>query len=225
MKRVLSAMVTIGLFLSISPAVFAAGETIDAKPVESYIPYYSPISFTIALPSRINVGKIFISADYYVGGLSSRENVSAKLTSKYDSVKNALSNYGKVSRTYMNIYEDYYDPTLYSGKSKTYSGSVNVFVSLNNVKDYQVAYDKLVSLEFNSYPNVEIDEEEKIDLEASLADRINKLIQKKKSVYEKVLGRTLGEITSLYFDTWPDTNYFDPETGTVKVIINATVSY
>ncbi|MBA4337008.1 hypothetical protein C0416_04545 [bacterium] len=239
MKKFLSVLVLVGVFITISPAAFASTsaewstknvvastvEISEVKPVESYVPYYSPINFTIALPARINVGNIFVSADHYINGVSSREDVSVKLASKYEAAKSALSKYGKVSRTYINIYEDYYDPTLYSSKPKTYSGNINIFVSLNKVSDYQAVYDQLVSLEFNSYPNVEIDEEEKIDLEASLADRINRLIEKKKGVYEKVLGRTLGEITSLYFDTWPDTNYFDPETGTVKVVLNANVSY
>jgi hypothetical protein len=238
MKKFLSVLVFMGIFLTISPAAFAATSvpvettttsvdtsvTLD-KPVETYMPYYSPINFTVALSSRIKVSNISLSADYYVNGASSRADVSAKLSSKYDSAKNTLSKYGKVSRTYINIYEDYNDPALYPGKPKTYSGNLNIFVSLNNVSDYQAVYDSLIVMEFNSYPTVEIDEEAKIDLEFSMADRINNLIQKKKKTYEKVLGRTLGEITSLYFDTWPDTNYFDTEAGTVRVVLNANVSY
>jgi len=221
MKKFLSILVFMGIFLTLSPAVFAA----TSVSAESYVPYYTPVNFTIALSSKIDVSKVSVSADYYVNGASSREDVSAKLASKYDAIKNALFKYGKVSRTYINIYEDYNDPALYTGKPKTYSGNLNIFVSLNNVSDYQAVYDKLVVMEFNSYPSVEIDEEAKIDLEYSMSDRINSLIQKKKMTYEKVLGRTLGDITSLYFDTWPDTNYFDPEAGTVRVVLNANVSY
>ncbi|MFA5948295.1 MAG: hypothetical protein WC806_05010 [Candidatus Gracilibacteria bacterium] len=242
MKKILTVFLLTVMASTLSPVAFAGNSdvpldsaaldtTLTPIPEEtkmadpSVMPYYAPISFTVGVSSKIKASKVFISADYNVNTLDSREAISVKLGTKYNEVKAAFSKYGKVTRSYISIYEDYVDPYATSIKSKTYSGSLSIRVDLTNISNYQTVQDELIAIELNAYPNVEINEEDKIDLESSLADKINALIKKKKKTYEKILEKSLGKITNLYLDTWPDPNDFDPETGMVKVTVNATVNY
>ena len=207
--------------------------TIEGGGMESSTGYYDPgyygnnISFSLYLNSSATPQKISLSGDYSVNAGESREAVMKELKSALSQAQKSLGQYGKVTMTGMSAYENYaYEMDgVTPSEDTTYNGYLSVTLDLTNPANIEGAKNALTSMNFNYWVNATLDEEDKIDIEDSLATKINTLIAKKKSVYEKILGSDLGRATSLYVDTWADGTQYDPATGKVPVSVTVTVGY
>lgn len=237
-KKILSSVFGAIFFSTIMPAALAGGpveEVItdmgEEMPIleDAYYGYgYTPtsINFSVYLTSSAVPDEINISGDYSVIDAVSRADATTKLKKALNDAKKKLLTYGSVVMVSMSVYENY--PYDYYGETTTettYSGYLNISLKLSDFAAIDIAKEDMMELGFNTWTDIVLNEEDKIEIESSLATSLSSLIQKRKKVYEKILDQDLGKIISLYLDTWPDSSKFDPITGKVPVTVTASVGY
>lgn len=197
-----------------------AGNLIET-PETTYIdPYYNQgVSVNVEVREKyVPSGKVSVSGYFSVYGVKDSETARKQLEGKFVAAKSALAQYGKVRKSYLNVYEE----GVYEGSNGGYSGSMDVIVDMNSAKSYGMVQEKLSDLgSSSSYLSSVMDPEDAIEIEARNATKLKNLIEKKKSVYETILGYKLGKINSLSVSTWLDSYNFDEETGEFEAVVSA----
>lgn len=197
------------------------GNVID-KPEMSYIdPYYGNQGVSVNVEVRekyVPTGKMSVNGSFSVYGLKTAEAAQQALEKKFTEAKSALAQYGKMRKNYLSTYQD----GGYDQVKSSFSGSLEVILDMKSGQNYGVVKDKFSDLgASNSYVNSVIDPEEAILIEEKNAKKLKSLIEKKRGVYETILGYKLGKITSLNISTWLDTYNFDEETGEFEAVVSA----
>ena len=232
-KRYLS-LVAISALMAFSPQALAAGGMTQVLPVSSeaevmiedslksgsgggglvenaILDYgYQNISLSVSLESQATPDSVYLSADYSISGVSSRDNAMDQLKTKFSEIKNTLKLYGEVQQTSLSVYESY---GYGDSSTSSYTGYLNVRVDLKNVRELKEVQEILTSKGFNYWANLTLNEESKIELQLEMASQLRSLISKKKSVYETVIGAILTKVTSFYMDTYLDAYTYNPETN------------
>ena len=197
-----------------------AGNLIDTPEMSYVDPYYQQgVSVNVEVrEAYVPKGVVDVASYYSVYGLKDAETARKQLEGKFAEAKSALAQYGKVRKSYINVYGD----TGYDGATGKYTGSMDVTLEMKSLANYDIVSDKFSDLGFNTpYINFVIAPEEAIMIEERNAAKLRDLIAKKKSVYETILGYSLGKINSLSVSTWVDTYNYDSETGEFEAVVSA----
>lgn len=225
------------LALSLIPSAFAGTldtvtEAIETKvagggmTMDYIMPPYDPgVSFSVSITSTAKPSLVNLYGDQSVDGMETREQAIEKMNQDFQSLKSALSNYAKVTRTSISAYPGYNYDTYGNQTKSTYTGYQNVRVELKSANDLETVRTMMTDAGFNSWVDAQLSDDTKISLEYSLAEQISKLLEKKRAVYEKILQYSLGKISSLYVDTWADGSTYDVATGTLTTTTNVSVTY
>lgn len=230
-KKIIGFLMATMMLLTVAPAAFA-GSAVGTSEVpvedESLIypqpPFYGNINIDVSVNSALKPSAIVMNPDYNVTA-DSREDALKKINAAYDELKSKVEKYATVSKTSSSVYPGY--NYLPDGKSEeTFNGYLNASVRLTDLSAYETVKDLIMTAGFNvGWTDAQVDEEDKIDLEYALVKQLKSQINKRKSVYEEILGYHLTRATSLYINTWPDGSQYDPSTGMVKVTVNASIGY
>ncbi len=194
-----------------------SSESIEKGYIDPY--YQQGVSVNVEVrEAYVPKGVVDVASYYSVYGLKDAETARKQLEGKFAEAKSALAQYGKVRKSYINVYGD----TGYDGATGKYTGSMDVTLEMKSLANYDIVSDKFSDLGFNTpYINFVIAPEEAIMIEERNAAKLRDLIAKKKSVYETILGYSLGKINSLSVSTWVDTYNYDSETGEFEAVVSA----
>lgn len=239
MKKIgFSILSGLALFLLAAPVTFAADEEVmnvdepeeamvEVEAEESWIDpccdygggYYGQTYINVSTTMMAEVEQVSLTANFTEYGYESRTEANNALQAKYDSIKQSLQGYGKVTRTGMYVYESW-------EKEGSYEGNLSIRVTLTNMGDYEKVDSILYRSGFSSWLELKVDEETLLNLEVAAGDQLKSMLERKESLYEKILGYELETIKGLSLYSWVNSyEGFDPATGQVEVQISADAWY
>lgn len=188
--------------------------------------FYSNVSFNVSVKSTAKASYVAITGDFSMDRMIDQKDGIQKLKEKFAEAKQKLSPYGKVIRNSQSVYV-YTDTDYQTGKLVTYyNGYLSVRVDLTDASRVDEVQEAMLDLGFNnSWIDAQLSEDDRINLELEVADKLKALIEKKKKVYQRILGITLTKSTGLYINSWIDGYLLDPETGMAPVTVSADVTF
>lgn len=186
---------------------------------------YNGFYFSISTKSYANPETIVLYGDYYPSSyndksLNTRKAMLAHLNSVYSTLNEELNVFGTLTQTGINVYNSYMSET-----ESSFDGYLSVRLDLTDLKSLPTVKSIFSELSVNYWLDAIVAEEDKINAEALVAEKLKTLIDKKKSVYEIILGYTLTKIISLNVYSWPDASFYNSETGLVPLTVYADVTY
>jgi len=243
MKKSFLVSMVFALALSTSGMAFAAEDQslkIDAYNVkvsggggmvtpDYTMPYPMPsnVYFNVWVLTSVKPDALNVAANYNVYNKATREEAMQDLKAKFEEMNKKFSSYGKLNLDYMDAYQGYYyaEASTNGMGTQTFQGTMNVTISLSDFSKFTVLRDTLRNDGFGFWVDAQISPENSIKAEALVAENLKSLLALKKSVYESVLGSTLGNVVSLNIYSSPMGDRYDPVTGMVPVNVYADVSY
>lgn len=224
MKSAVVRLFAVAMFTLFSTTtVFAGGPGMGMMTTDTS--FYSNVSFNVSVKSMAKASYVAVTGDYSLDRLTDQKDGLKKLKEKFAEAKQQLSPYGKVTRNSQSIYA-YTETDYQTGKLITYyNGYIGVRVDLTDATNVEEVQEIMLDLGFNTWIDAQLSEEDRIDLELEVADQLKSLIEKKKKVYQKILGITLKKSTGLYISSWIDGYLLDPETGMAPVTVSADITF
>ncbi len=188
-----------------------------------YYPGMGGFTLNVSLKAEAEADDVILYADYYYSGteFATREEVIEHLTAMAEEVKERLAGSADVVQNGLNVYSYSY----YEEEAAQYEGYLNLMVDMQDLNDLAEVKEVLSARGFNYWMDVVVSEEAKIDAEFAIAAELKALIDKKRTVYETILGYALTNITGLSVYSWPDSMLYNPETGMVPLSVYADVTY
>lgn len=186
-------------------------------------PYGGGITVDASVTKEMTPDFVAVSGYCEISDYASREDVRAELTKIYNAIKNAVGSDGRVRRSGAPAVYPYYNP--YDGSmSGKFSGSLNVLIRVTRIGAAQKIADILD--EQNCSPNWDVRLTDSQDFELSILDSLLTKVNKRKSLYEKLLGKKLTKVTGASLYTYVDgyTSY-DPETNTAEATTTLSVTF
>ena len=168
----------------------------------------------------------FVAVSGYceVTDFESRDEVRAELTKIYNDIKAEVGADGRVRRSGAPGVYPFYDPYGTGGASGRYSGSVNVFIRVLRVGAAQKISDILD--EHGCSPSWDVRLTDSQDFELSVLDSLLAKVNKRKTVYEKLLGKKLTKVTGASLYTYVDGySSYDPETNTAEATTTLSITF
>ncbi len=188
------------------PGPYGGGITVDASVIKEVTPDF-----------------VAVSGYCEVSDYASREDVRTELTKIYNAIKSAVGSDGRVRRSGSPGVYPYYDP-YGGGVSGRYSGSINVLIRVTRIGAAQKISDILD--EQNCSPSWDVRLTDAQDFEFSILDSLLSKVNKRKTLYEKLLGKKLTKVTGASLYTYVDGySSYDPETNTAEATTTLTITF
>lgn len=166
----------------------------------------------------------FIGVNAYcdIGRQSSKETAREAVQKLLLEIKQAVGSDGVVRRTgSIGIYP-FYDPT--GQESGQYSGNLSVLIRIKKPEAAQRIFD--FAEEKNCSPSWDVRLIDTQKYELKIIDELAKRLQKRKAIFEKLLGRRLTQVVSASLYTWVDGYMsYDPERNTAEATTTLSVSF
>jgi|GEM_PF-2387078 len=166
----------------------------------------------------------FVSMNAYcdVARGDNREQTRVSLQELYNEIKTAVGADGRVRKSGS---FSIYPVTDSTGKEAgTYTGNLSIFIRILNVKAAQRIADLIENKNCSVSWDVRLVDTQEFELDVldSLAARLNK----RKTVFEKLLGKKLALVSSASLSTWADGySTYDPETNKVDATTTLSVTF
>lgn len=229
MKSVVIRLLAVGMLTLFSTTTVFAGGPMGigmGMGMMEETSFYSNVSFNVSVKTTAKASYVAVTGDFSLDRMTDQKGGIQKLKEKFAEVKQNLSPYGKVTRNSQSIYT-YMDTDYQTGKFVTYyNGYLGVRVDLTDASKVDEVQEAMLDLGFsNNWIEAQLSEDDRINLELEVADQLKALIEKKKKVYQRILGVTLKKSTGLYINSWIDGYLLDPETGTAPVTVSADVTF
>lgn len=184
---------------------------------------YGGINVDASVTKEVTPDFVAVNAYCEVTNLDSREEVRAQLNALYDKIKAAVGTDGRVRRSgTIGIYP-FYDP--YSGAaSGKMSGSLSLYIRIVNVSAAQRISDAIDDNACNPGWDVRLVDTE--DYELSILDSLLTRVNKRKQVFEKLLGKKLTDVLGASLSTWVDGySSYDPETNKADATTTLSITF
>lgn len=167
----------------------------------------------------------FVAVNGYceVTGLDSREDVREELTRVYDAIKSAVGTDGRVRRNGTPSVYPYYDVRGEAATDKM-SGSLNVFIRVLRADAAQRIADVLDRHACSPGWDVRLLNPE--DHEAAQLDELIGRVNKRKALFERLLGEDLTTVVGASLSTWVDGwASYDPETNKADATTSLSITF
>lgn len=205
-----------------APVADGKGGGMSASMIYPY-PGQGGISVDATITKEVTPDFVALNAWCTVDTSGTKEQVRTALDQQYTKIKNAVGNNGRVRKTGGYSIAPMYDPTT-GRDSGNFNGSLNVFIRFTNVKATQDVATLLENEGCSPSWDVRLLDTQSYEM-AQLDELLTKL-NKRKTLFEKLLGKKLTNISSAYLSTWVDgyTSY-DPETNTADAQTTLSVTF
>lgn len=188
------------------PGPYGGGISVDATVVEEVTPD-------------------FVAANGYceVSNMDSRDAVRTELAKIFADIKADVGSDGRVRRSGTPSVYPYYD-TRDGMPTDKMSGSINVFIRVLSVDAAQRISDILD--EHSCSPSWDVRLVDTEDHETDLLDQLISKVNKRKAVYEKLLGKKLTDVSGVSLSTWVDGwSSYDPETNKADATTTLSIMF
>lgn len=188
------------------PGPYGAGITVDASTTKEVTPDF-----------------VAVNGYCEVTGLSSRAEVRTELTNLYNAIKAAVGSDGRVRRSGTPVVYPYYDQ--FTGmQSDQFSGNLSIFIRLTRPAAAQRVSDILE--EQNCSVNWDVRLVDTQDYELEILDDLLTKLNKRKTVFEKLLKKKLTNVMGASLYTWVDGySTYDPDTNKADATTTLSITF
>lgn len=184
--------------------------------------YGNGVSVDASITKEVTPDYLAVNAYCDSGKSASREEARTKLAEIYNAIKNGVGADGRVRRMGSFSIYPYYDEM---GKdSGSFSSNVSIFVRITK----PAATMRISDLIENQGCSVNWDVR-LVDTQAFELDNVDDLItrlNKRKTVFEKLLGKKLTQVVGASLSTWVDSyGSYDPEVNKVDATTTLSVTF
>ena len=151
-----------------------------------------------------------------------RQQIVDAMNQLYTDIKNAVGKDGRVRRSGGVSVFPYYDAT--GQASSQLSGNMNLFIKFTNTDATGRIYDYIESK--GCTPNWDVRLVDTLSFESKILDQLVSRLNKRKSIFEKLLGKRLTRVLSASLNTWVD-GYatYDPDTNKADATATLSVTF
>lgn len=186
-------------------------------------PYGGGISVDATVTKEVTPDFVAVNGYCEVSNMDSRDEVRTELTKTFNDVKSAVGSDGRVRRSGTPSVYPYYD-TRDGMPTDKMSGSVNIFIRVVNLDAAQRISDILD--EHACSPSWDVRLVDTEDHEMDLLDQLLSKVNKRKAVYEKLLGKKLTDVSGVSLSTWVDGwSSYDPETNKADATTTLSIMF
>lgn len=191
--------------MSIMPPYYGGGITVDASITKEVKPDF------IALNAYCDIGM-----------QSSREAAKMAAEKIFTSVKSAVGTDGRVRRSGGVSVYPYYDPM--GKESSSFTANISLFIRILKPSAAARISDAVEAA--GCSPNWDVRLTDPQSFEMDVLDELVSRLNKRKAVFEKLLGKKLNRVVSASLNTWADGySSYDPETNTVDATTTLSISF
>jgi hypothetical protein len=166
----------------------------------------------------------FIALNAYCdsGRGGTREEAKKELNDIYNAIKTAVGKDGRVRKQGSISIYPYYGPT--GEESGKYSANLSVMIRILNTQATQRISDAVENLGCSVNWDVRLVDTQSFEMD--VLEDLSKRLNKRKAVFEKLLGKKLTTVVSASLYTWVD-GYasYDPETNKADATTTLSVSF
>ncbi len=174
-------------------------------------PYGGGISVDATVTKEVTPDFVAVNGYCEASNRDSRDEVRTELIKTFNAIKSEVGSDGRVRRSGTPSVYPYYDTRTGMPTDKM-SGSISMVVHVTNIDAAQRISDILDKYSCNPSWDVRLIDTE--DHEIDLLDQLVSKANKRKTVYEKLLGKKLKNIIGVSLSTWVDGwSSYDPETN------------
>lgn len=153
---------------------------------------------------------------------ASRETVRDSLNQLYNDIKNAVGKDGRVRKQGTPSVYPVYGPT--GEMTDNYTGSISIFIRITNISAATRISDYVESKNCGANWDVRLTDTQ--SFETSVLDQLVTRLNKRKTVFEKLLKKKLNRVVSASIYTWADGyGTYDPETNKVEATTTLNVTF
>lgn len=186
-------------------------------------PYGGGITVDANITKEVTPDFVAVNGYCEVTNQSTRDEVRAELTRVYNAIKAAVGDDGRVRRSGTPSIYPSYDYTTGVSTDKM-SGSLSVFIHITRVGAAQRISDILDS--YTCSPGWDVRLVNAEDYEMSVLDDLLARVNKRKTVFEKLIGKRLTNVTGASLSTWIDGySSYDPETNKADAQTTLSITF
>lgn len=203
-----------------------AAQSIDGRGGGGYgilpAPYGGGVQVDASVTKEVTPDFVSINAYCSSGKKQSRETARATLEQIYQEIRTAVGTDGRVRKSGAVPVYPVYGPT--GEDTGSYTADMNVLVRLTNVKAAQRISDFIDSKGCSVNWDVRLVDAQAFEL--SVLDDLSARLNKRKTVFEKLLGKKLNTVIGATLNTWVDGyGTYDPEANKVEATTTLSVSF
>lgn len=185
-------------------------------------PYMNGVQVDASVTKEVTPDFIALNAYCDSGKRSNREDAKAALDQVFTDIKNAVGSDGRVRKQGgVSVYPFYGQNGEDTG---SYTGSMSIFIRIVNPSAAQRISDYVENKGCGVNWDVRL-----VDTQSFEMDNLDELmtrLEKRKQVFEKLLGKKLNTVSSAAINTWADGySSYDPTTNKVDATTTLSVSY
>lgn len=187
-----------------------------------YNPYMGGVQVDASITKEVTPDFVAVNAYCDIGKRSTREEARTAADQVYKDIKAAVGTDGRVRKSGGVSVYPFYNPT--GEESGSYTGNVNIFIRLVNAS----AAGRIADVIENKGCSVNWDVRlvDMQDFEMSVLDDLSDRLNKRKAVFEKLLGKKLNTIINASLNTWVDGySSYDPETNKADATTTLSVTF
>lgn len=206
-----------------APADAGRGGGIAAESMYYPGPYGGGISVDASVTKEVTPDFVAVNGYCEVTGLDSRDDVRVQLAKLFTAIKADVGSDGRVRRTGSPSIYPYYDAYAGTPTSKM-SGSLSVFIRVVRSESAQKIADILDKN--GCSPNWDVRLLNTEDYEMNVLDDLIARVNKRKKVFEKLLGKKLTNVSGASLSTWVDGwSTYDPETNKADATTTLSITF
>lgn len=185
-------------------------------------PYYGGVTVDASVTKEVTPDFVLLNAYCDTGRQDNREEAKAILDKLYNDIRTAVGKDGRVRRMGSVSIYPFYDPT---GKDTgSYTGNLSVGIRIINMSASGRISDFIESKGCSANWDVRLLDPQSFEM--SVLDTLATRLNKRKAVFEKLLGKKLTTINSASLYTWVDGwSTYDPETNTADATTTLTITF
>ncbi len=185
-------------------------------------PGYGGVQVSADVTKSVTPDFIAINAYCDSGKQPSRQAARDMLNQLFTDIKNMVGKDGRVRKSGSVTPYPYYEPT--GAVSDSYTANLSVFIRITNRTRTQAINDFLEGKNCSANWDVRLVNTQEYEL--SILDDLAKQLNARKTVFEKLLGKKLSNVSSASLSTWVDGySSYDPDTNTADATTTLSVTF
>ncbi len=186
-------------------------------------PYGTGITVDASITKEVTPDFVAINGYCEITNRDTRDDVRTELLKLYNTLKSEIGADGRVRRTGSPSIYPYYDVSTGTQTTKV-SGNLSVFIRVVRIDAAQTISNILERHECTVSWDVRLVDTE--DHELALLDTLIKKVNKRKTVFEKLLIKKLSNVTGASLSTWVDGwSTYAPETNKADATTTLSITF
>jgi hypothetical protein len=189
----------------------------------SMYPYYGGgVMVDASITKEVKPDFVAMNAYCDIGKQPSRETAKVEANKIFTAIKNAVGTDGRVRRMGTVSIYPYYDQT--GSDTGSYSANISIFIRVLKPAAAQRISDAVENQGCSVNWDVRLTDPQSFEMD--ILDELASRLNKRKAVFEKLLGKKLNRVVSASLSTWADGySSYDPETNTVDATTTLSISF